>query len=78
MARAAESDEPIEVEVRAAARALDDVVNVQAPAATARLAAPPGTAADLTLNGLPFDARGGRAAGHADRVRPMLAEAATT
>jgi hypothetical protein len=52
--RAAHRNEAIEVEVRAAARALDDVVDVQAAAAAAGLAAPPGPTADFTLNRLPF------------------------
>jgi hypothetical protein len=47
MAGAAQGDQAIEVEVGATARALNDVVNVEAAAAAARLAAPAGAAADL-------------------------------
>jgi len=60
MAASAECNQAVEVEVGAAAGALEDMVNVEATAATARLATPAGAAAHLAPNRLPLDARGGR------------------
>jgi len=61
MATSAQRDEPIEVVVRAAARALDDVVDVQAATAAAGLATPLRPTAHLVLNRGPFES-GGRGA----------------
>ena len=52
MAVLAEGNEAIEVEVRAAARALEDMVNVEAATATARLASPARAAAHLAADRL--------------------------
>src|SRR6267378_8346886 len=68
MAAAAEGDQAIEVEVRAAARALDHVVNVEPATASARLATPAGAAAHLALNRFPFESGGRRATARASRV----------
>jgi hypothetical protein len=54
MAGAAQRHQAIEIEVRAAARALDDVMDIQAATPPARLTAPPGPTADFALNRLPI------------------------
>ena len=77
MAAAAEGDQAVEVEVRAAARALDHVVNVEAATASARLAAPAGAAAHLALNCFPLESRGRRAAARPNHVRGTSSECRT-
>jgi hypothetical protein len=69
-----QGDQTIEIEVGATARALDHVVNIEASAAAARLAAPARAAAHLALDRLPFDPRGRRAAIHRRRIRPTSSE----
>ena len=78
VARAAERDQAIEVEVRTAARAFDDVMDVKAAAATTSFTAPAGAAAYLALNRLPLEAGSGRATAHRDRVQTPSANGGTT
>jgi len=69
MAPSAERDQLIQVEVGAALGALDHVVDVQAAAAAAGLAAPAGSRQDDVPDGLPLFWRGRRPAARSRLVR---------